>query len=194
MIENESSSLVLDVNVWLDTIGPLAALSRWEDLADIEATGVRANAARSVRGLVRAHTNPNGSKVIVCASTHILDLVFEKLQSSYGWTRTDAAHAVSQIALFCKATGGSYDVDARSALSTVNASVSMKHQVSNRRNMEADIDFEDMMVLATAAAVNAKFLVTNDGGLQQMHTTMYRRFNLAVIYPKQLVAAMGRAA
>jgi hypothetical protein len=32
MIGNETSSLVLDVNVWLDTIGPLAALSRWEDL------------------------------------------------------------------------------------------------------------------------------------------------------------------
>ena len=123
MIENENSSLVLDVNVWLDTIGPLAALSRWEDLADIEATGVRANAARSVRGLVRAHTNQDGSKVAVCASTHILDLVFEKLQSCYGWTRTDAAHAVSQNALFCKATGGSYDVDARAALFRMNAAV-----------------------------------------------------------------------
>lgn len=194
MIGNETSSLVLDVNVWLDTIGPLAALSRWENLADIEATGVRANAARSVRGLVRAHTNQEGSKVAVCASTHILDLVFEKLQSSYGWSRTDAAHAVSQVALFCKATGGTYDVDARSALSTVNAAVSKLHREPTRAGKEADIDFEDLVVLATATAVNAKFLVTNDGGLQQTHTTMFRRFSLAVIYPKQLVAALGRAA
>jgi hypothetical protein len=194
MFGNETSSLVLDVNVWLDTIGPLAALSHWEDLADIEATGVRANAARSVRGLVRAHTSKDGSKVAVCASSHILDLLFEKLQSEYGWSRADAAHAVAEVAHFCGATGGAYDVDARAALSKVNAAVADKHRVPTRSGSVADIDFEDLMVLATAAAVNAQFLVTNDGGLQQTHTTMYRRFKLAVVFPKQLVAAMGRAA
>ena len=193
MIGNEKSSLVLDVNVWLDAIGPLGALSNWEQLASIEAFGARANAVRSVRGLVRSQVTQEGMQVSVCASQHILDLLFEKLQTSYGWERATAAAAVSQVALFCKATGGSYDVEARTVLTKVNAAVSSYCALKPGRK-EADIDFEDLMVLATAKAVNATFLVTNDGGLQQTHTTMFREFNLAVVYPKQLVAALGRAA
>jgi hypothetical protein len=38
--------------------------------------------------------------------------------------------------------------------------------------------------------VNASVLVTNDGGLQQMHATMFRRFDLAVVFPKQFAAAV----
>lgn len=193
MIGNEKSNIVLDVNVWLDTIGPLGALSRWENLASLEAIGARANAVRSVRGLVRAHTNQEGTTVAVCASKHILDLLFMKLQTVYSWGRTDAAHAVAQVALFCKVTGGSYNVDPRTVFSTVDAAVSQHRRIVAGRK-EADIDFEDVMVLATAKAVNAKLLVTNDGGLQQTHSTMFGKFNLAVVYPKQFVAALGRNA
>jgi predicted nucleic acid-binding protein len=189
MIGINKSNIVLDVNVWLDAIGPLGELPSWELLAELETVGVRANAARSVKRLVCAHISQDGSKVRVCASKHILDLLFVKLQSFYGWSTPTAAAAVAQVALFCNATGGSYDVDARASLSDVNAAVSKNH-LTAREDRDADIDFEDLMVLATATAVNASLLVTNDGGLQQMHATMLRRFGLAVVFPKQFAAAV----
>jgi predicted nucleic acid-binding protein len=190
MIKSEKSGIVLDVNVWLDAIGPLGELSQWENLSGLETVGVRANAARSVRRLTSAQISGSGSKVRVCASKHILDLLFVKLQSFYGWNRPAAAAAVAQVALFCNATGGSYDVDARSVLSDVNAAVSSLHLTSSEKT-DADIDFEDLMVLATATAVKASVLVTNDGGLQQTHATMLRRFDLAVVFPKQFAAAVN---
>jgi hypothetical protein len=194
MIVTEKSRLVLDVNVWLDAIGPLAALSHWEELSEIESNGVSANAARSVRGLVRSQIKQENNRVSVCASAHILDLLFEKLQSEYGWARSVAAIAVSQVSSFCEVTGGSYNVDTRTDLPTVNSAISSTFLVKRQNQVEADIDFEDIIVLTTAIAAKAKFLVTNDGGLQQTHALMYRKFDLAVIFPKQLVAAMGRNA
>jgi predicted nucleic acid-binding protein len=189
MIGFNKSSIVLDVNVWLDAIGPLGELPDWGLLAELETTGVRANAARSVKRLVSAHISQDGSKVRVCASKHILDLLFGKLQSFYGWSRPTAAAAVSQVALFCNATGGSHNVDPFAALSDVNAAVSKSH-LTVCEGRDADIDYEDLLVLATATAVNASVLVTNDGGLQQMHATMFRRFDLAVVFPKQFAAAV----
>lgn len=188
----ERACVVLDVNVWLSALGPAGRIDSIADLLSLNIGGPARFSIRTVRGLVQAEQS--GTPVTVNASRHILDLLQSKLEEQYSWLHEDAARAVSLVAGLCVATGGQYDLDTKAEMPRTRTAIPEKH-LRNHGTREADVDHEDLVVIATAcsAARNGQlvFLVTNDGGLQLVNEHTMRRLGVAIMFPRNFALAAG---
>lgn len=185
MIYNsEKPNIVLDVNVWIDAIEDLGSLNDWRDLVNLKPNGIKATAMNSVKSLVKGQLSNKGLSVSINSSSHILDLVRKRLHISKRWDLVNANIAVAEISKFCLATGGNPAVNWKLVLNDVKATVIS--DIMSNDNHKNSINNEDIIVLATAIAVNSKILVSNDGGLELMRGITKNVYDLDIVFPRLL--------
>jgi predicted nucleic acid-binding protein len=181
---SEKTNIVLDVNVWIDAIEDLGSLNDWKELVNLKPNGLRATAMNSVKSLVKGQLSNKGLVVSVNSSDHILNLVRKRLVNSKKWDPVNANIAVAEISKFCLASDGNPAVNWKPVLNDVKATIN--YEINKNDNYADSINTEDIIVLATAVAVNSKILVSNDGGLELMRGITKDAYDLEIVFPRLL--------